>query len=135
MEILGGCGEVEGRLERFYMTGEWKEYESDCDSLKSKNLINKCKMGFSLGEEEDCEKETDIKKKEACEKRNKGKKNLKGVKGKKKAADKIDCNKYMKKFDKVQREWIEKANKDCSKESGSDKKNACDTDRNKVINA
>ncbi len=127
LEILKGCGDIEGRLEKFYMTGEWKEYESDCEKLKGPKLVNKCKLAFEL--EEDCNQLTDEKKKKSCEKRKKQKADAKA----KKKSKGVDCNRYMKNFTKEKKEWIEKADKDCSKEEAS-KQEACNKDKNSVLN-
>jgi len=106
LEILAGCGEVEDRLERFYMTGEWKEFKSDCEGIKNVKQKQICEARFIL--EEDCEKtygtEADEKKRKDLIKKCENKKKAKV----KKASKGGDCSKYMSKLSKEKKDLISK---------------------------
>jgi hypothetical protein len=65
MDILSGCTNMNERLEKYYMTGGWDDYETDCHALTGKNKTE-CNARFI---DEDCSK-GNAKVQEACNARN-----------------------------------------------------------------
>jgi len=88
------------------MTGEWKEFKSDCEGIKNMKQKQMCEARFIL--EEDCEKtygtEADEKKRKDLIKKCENKKKAKV----KKASKGGDCSKYMSKLSKEKKDLISK---------------------------